>query len=133
MNKHSVIFFDGVCNLCNASVQFAIEHDKKDVFRFTALQGDYAKNILTKFNLNPENMNSIILMEDDKLYNKSSAALRIAKRLNGIFPILYVFIVVPKFIRDWFYDIIAKNRYKWWGKQESCWVPSPELKSKFYN
>lgn len=133
MNKHSVIFFDGVCNLCNASVQFAIEHDKKDVFRFTALQGDYAKNILTKFNLNPENMNSIILMEDDKLYNKSSAALRIAKRLNGIFPILYVFIVVPKFIRDWFYDIIAKNRYKWWGKQKSCWVPSPELKSKFYN
>jgi predicted DCC family thiol-disulfide oxidoreductase YuxK len=127
-----IIFFDGVCNLCNASVQFVIEHDKKDHFHFTALQGDYAKEILPKFNADPKQLSSILLLEDDKLYTKSSAALRVAKKLDGLIPLLYVFLIVPKFIRDWFYDIIAKNRYRWWGKEESCWVPTPELKSKFY-
>ncbi|MCX3266871.1 thiol-disulfide oxidoreductase DCC family protein [Pedobacter agri] len=133
MAQKSVIFFDGVCNLCNASVQFAIEHDKQDVFKFTALQGNYAKAILPKFNINLERINSIILVENDRLYTKSSAALRIAKKLNGFWPMLYAFMIIPKFIRDWFYDIIAKNRYKWWGKQESCWVPTTELKEKFYD
>lgn len=133
MAQKSVIFFDGVCNLCNASVQFAIEHDKQDVFKFTALQGNYAKAILPKFNIDLERINSIILVENDRLYTKSSAALRIAKKLNGFWPMLYAFMIIPKFIRDWFYDIIAKNRYKWWGKQESCWVPTPELKEKFYD
>ncbi|TCD04374.1 DUF393 domain-containing protein [Pedobacter frigidisoli] len=132
MAQKSVIFFDGVCNLCNASVQFAIEHDVKNIFMFTALQGEYAKTILPYFDVDLNKINSIILVQDDKLYTKSSAALRIAKRLNGILPLLYGFIIVPKFIRDWVYDIIAKNRYKWWGKQESCWVPTPELKQKFY-
>jgi len=133
MAQKSVIFFDGVCNLCNASVQFAIEHDKHDIFKFTALQGNYAKAILPKFNIDLERINSIILVENDRLYTKSSAALRIAKKLNGFWPMLYAFMIIPKFIRDWFYDIIAKNRYKWWGKQESCWVPTPELKEKFYD
>ncbi|WP_316830213.1 thiol-disulfide oxidoreductase DCC family protein [Pedobacter aquatilis] len=133
MAEQPVIFFDGICNLCNASVQFAIEHDKRNVFKFTALQGEYAKVVLPEFNVDTQKINSIMLLEDHKLYTKSSAALRIARKLNGLLPVLYVFIVVPKFIRDWFYDIIAKNRYKWWGKQESCWVPTPALKSKFYN
>ncbi|GGI25110.1 thiol-disulfide oxidoreductase DCC family protein [Pedobacter mendelii] len=133
MKTQPVIFFDGVCNLCNASVQFTIEHDKKNVFKFTALQGEYAKTILPKFNVDIEKMNSILLVENEKLYTKSSAALRVAKELSGLLPILYAFIIVPKFIRDWVYDIIAKNRYKWWGRQESCWIPTPELKSKFYN
>ncbi|WP_316738108.1 thiol-disulfide oxidoreductase DCC family protein [Pedobacter aquatilis] len=128
-----VIFFDGVCNLCNASVQFVIEHDKENYFKYSALQGNFAKEILPKFNINPSHLNSILLVENGKLYTKSSAALRVAKKLNGFLPLLYVFIIVPKFIRDWVYDIIAKNRYKWWGKQESCWVPTPELKSKFYD
>ena len=126
-----VIFFDGICNLCNVSVQFAIERDKKNLFKFTALQGEYAKAVLPKFNVDLNQLNSIILLEDGQLYTKSTAALKIAKKLNGLWPTLYVFILVPKFIRDWFYDIIAKNRYKWWGRQESCWLPTPELKQRF--
>lgn len=126
-----VIFFDGICNLCNASVQFAIERDKKNLFKFTALQGEYAKAVLPKFNVDLSQLNSIILLEDGQLYTKSTAALKIARKLNGLWPALYVFILVPKFIRDWFYDIIAKNRYKWWGRQESCWLPTPELKQRF--
>lgn len=132
MVQQPVIFFDGICNLCNASVQFAIEHDDKNIFKFTALQGDYAKKVLPQFDVDLNKINSILLVEDNKLYTKSSAALRVAKNLNGLLPLLYVLMIVPKFIRDWFYDIIAKNRYKWWGKQESCWVPTPELKQKFY-
>ncbi|MCX2477041.1 DCC1-like thiol-disulfide oxidoreductase family protein [Pedobacter sp. MC2016-05] len=126
-----IIFFDGVCNLCNASVQFAIERDKKNLFKFTALQGEYAKAFLPKLNVDLSQLNSIILLEDGQLYTKSTAALKIARKLNGLWPILYVFILVPKFIRDWFYDIIAKNRYKWWGRQESCWLPTAELRQKF--
>ncbi|MFC3562545.1 thiol-disulfide oxidoreductase DCC family protein [Pedobacter jamesrossensis] len=133
MKAQPVIFFDGVCNLCNASVQFVIEHDKENYFKFSALQGEYAQEVLPKFNVNLQNLNSTLLLENGKLYTKSSSALRVAKKLNGLWPLLYSFIIVPKFLRDWGYDIIAKNRYKWWGKQESCWVPTPELKSKFYN
>ncbi|ARS40829.1 thiol-disulfide oxidoreductase [Sphingobacteriaceae bacterium GW460-11-11-14-LB5] len=131
MIQQPIIFFDGVCNLCNASVQFVIAHDKKDQFKFTALQGDYAKEVLSKFNDDPQQLNTILLLQEGRLYTKSSAALRVAGKLNGLIPLLYVFLLVPKFIRDWFYDIIAKNRYQWWGRQESCWVPTPELKSKF--
>lgn len=132
MAQNPVIFFDGVCNLCSASVQFAIEHDKKDIFKFTALQGNYAKTILPKYNVDLNKIDSIILVENDNLYTKSTAALKIARKLSGLWPMLYIFIVIPKSIRDWFYDIIAKNRYKWWGRQESCWVPTAELKQKFY-
>ncbi|MCZ4222066.1 thiol-disulfide oxidoreductase DCC family protein [Pedobacter rhodius] len=133
MAHNPIIFFDGVCNLCNTSVQFVIKHDKANLFSFSALQGNYAKKVLPGFNVDFDKINSILLIENNKLYTKSSAALRVAKKLNGLLPILYVFILVPKFIRDWIYDIIAKNRYKWWGKQESCWVPTPDLKSKFYD
>ncbi|MFW0716838.1 thiol-disulfide oxidoreductase DCC family protein [Pedobacter sp. N23S346] len=131
ISSNPVIFFDGVCNLCNASVQFAIEHDQKDLFKFTALQGEYAKKVLPQFGIDLNKINSIILVENDQLYTKSSAALKIAKHLNGLWPVLYVFMIIPKFIRDAVYDVIAKNRYRWWEKQESCWVPTPALKSKF--
>jgi predicted DCC family thiol-disulfide oxidoreductase YuxK len=131
MIQQPIIFFDGVCNLCNASVQFVIAHDKKHQFRFTALQGDYAKEILPQFNADLGKLNTILLLEDGKLYTKSSAALRIARKLNRLIPLLYAFLIVPKVIRDWVYDIIARNRYRWWGRQESCWVPTPDLKNKF--
>ncbi|RNL54631.1 thiol-disulfide oxidoreductase DCC family protein [Pedobacter jejuensis] len=133
MKTHPVIFFDGICNLCNTSVQFAVKHDKKNIFKFTALQGEYAKTILPKFNIDSTKLNSILLVDGEKVYTKSSAALRVAKKLNGLLPLLYTFIIIPKFIRDWVYDIVAKNRYKWFGKQESCWMPTPELKNKFYD
>jgi len=128
-----IIFFDGVCNLCNAAVQFAIKRDRMDYFRYTALQGEYAKRTLPKFDIDVNKTDSIILLENNQIYTKSSAALRIAKKLHGLWPILYVFVIIPKFIRDWIYDIIAKNRYKWWGKEQSCWLPTAELKGKFYD
>lgn len=131
MQMQAVIFFDGLCNLCNGAVQFTIARDRKNIFRFASLQSAYAAEKLAPFNIAPENLQSFILLENSKVYLRSTAALRVAKKLNGLWPLLYAFIIVPSFIRDAVYDYIAKNRYKWFGKQESCWVPTPELKSKF--
>ncbi len=131
--EKSIIFFDGVCNLCNGSVQFVIERDKQDQFKFAALQTDFAKLELSKYNVDVTSGNSFILLENGKVYQQSTAALRVAKQLGGWWSLLYVFIIVPAFIRNCVYRYIAKNRYKWFGKQESCWVPTPELKQKFYN
>lgn len=130
-HQKPVIFFDGLCNLCNGAVQFALRHEKNDAFRYTALQGQYAKKTLAQFKVNPKQLNSILLIDNGKLYFKSTAALRITKKFKGLWPALYLFILVPAFIRNWVYDIIAKNRYKWFGKKESCWVPTPALKAKF--
>ncbi|SHG22175.1 thiol-disulfide oxidoreductase DCC family protein [Pedobacter caeni] len=128
---HGLIFFDGVCNLCNHSVQFAIKRDHKDYFRFGALQSEIAKEKLAGFNFKAEDLKTIILLENGKIYLRSTAALRIARRLSGGWPILYGFIIIPAFIRDFIYQLISKNRYRIWGKRESCMVPSPELKKKF--
>ncbi len=130
-NKHPVILFDGVCNLCNSSVQFIIKRDKKSVFRFASLQSEFGKKIISKFDLADKNIDSVMLLENNTVRLKSTAALEIAKRLNGIYSLLYAFIIVPKFVRDGVYDFIARNRYRWFGKQESCMIPSPELKRLF--
>ena len=127
----AVIFFDGLCNLCNGAVQFTIERDKQNQFRFASLQSAYAAEKLAPFSIAPENLDSFILLENGKVYLRSTAALRVAKKLNGFWPLLYAFIIVPPFIRNAVYDYIAKNRYKWFGKQQSCWVPTSELKNKF--
>ena len=127
----SIILFDGVCNLCNASVNFIIKHDKKNQFLFASFQSDAAKEILLQFNLKNLNEKSVILIETGKVYDKSTAALKIAKQLKGVFKLLYGFIFVPKFLRDWVYSFLANHRYNWFGKRESCMVPSPELKNKF--
>lgn len=130
---HGMIFFDGVCNLCNHSVQFVIKRDQHDYFRFAALQTEAAKAQLTALNSVPhqEELNTIILLENGKVYDRSTAALRIARKLSGLWPLLYGFMIIPRFIRDFFYQLISKNRYRIWGKQESCMVPSAALKSKF--
>ncbi|MFZ3274008.1 MAG: DCC1-like thiol-disulfide oxidoreductase family protein [Lutibacter sp.] len=127
----SIILFDGVCNLCNASVNFVIKHDKKAQFLFASFQSDAAKEILLQFNLENLNLDSIVLIDDGKIYEKSTAILRIARHLNYGFKSLYFFIVIPKSVRDWLYSYIAKNRYKFFGKRESCMVPSLELKNRF--
>jgi len=127
----SIIIFDDVCNLCNASVNFVIKNDKKEQFLFASFQSDAAKEILLHFNLKNLNGGTVILVEGQKVYEKSTAVLKIAKRLDGPFKAFYAFFIVPKIFRDWVYDFIAKNRYRWFGKRESCMMPSPELKNRF--
>ena len=128
-----LILFDGVCNLCNSSVQYVIKHDKKNVFMFTALQSEVGKDIIKNFNIDTNKTDSILLYTPEKgIDYKSTAALKIAHYLGFPNSLLTVFFVVPPFIRNWVYDYIAKNRYKWYGKKESCMIPTPELKSKFF-
>ena len=129
--KHPVILFDGVCNLCSGGVQYVIKHDPHRLFRFASLQSDFAKNILFHCNSPVKEFNSFVLLEDNKIYTRSTAALRVVRKLDGFVKCLYVFVAVPKFMRDAVYNIIAKNRYKWFGKKQSCWLPSPQLKSLF--
>jgi len=132
-SKYKIILFDGVCNLCNTSVNFVIKNDKKGVFRFAPIQTDFGETILKKYHINTKDTDSIILIDEDNHYIKSTAALYIAKELSGAYPLLFCFMIVPKFIRNWIYDLVAKNRYKWFGKKVSCMIPTPELKNKFYN
>ncbi len=129
--SHPVVLFDGICNLCNRSVQFIIKRDRKKQFHFAALQGKTGQELLRKFNLPADSFNSFILVENGKVYLRSSGALRMAKKLNGAWPLLYAFIIVPKFIRDNIYNWIAKNRYKWYGKRRECMIPTPELRERF--
>jgi predicted DCC family thiol-disulfide oxidoreductase YuxK len=127
-----VILFDGVCNLCNSSVLFVIKHDPKKQFRFVSIQGDYGQQVLKRFQLPPDSLNSFILLKDNQIYTHSTGALKVAKQLSGPWPLLYAFIIVPPFIRNAVYQFIANNRYKWFGKKEQCMVPSPALKELFY-
>lgn len=126
-----VVLFDGVCNLCSSAVQFIIERDKKNKFQFASLQSQYGQEQLTKYYLADKNIDSIVLIEKGKAYIKSSAALHIAKNMDGLYPLAFVFIIVPPFIRNWVYDWVAKNRYKWYGKKDACWIPTPELRARF--
>jgi predicted DCC family thiol-disulfide oxidoreductase YuxK len=126
-----IVLFDGVCNLCNSSVQFILKRDKKNQFVFGSLQGKTGQEYLKKFNLPADTLNSFMLVEDDNLYTKSTGALHMLKYLGGAWPLLYAFIIVPAFIRDAVYNWIARNRYKWFGKKNACWIPTPALKAKF--
>lgn len=130
-NTPKIILFDGVCNLCNSSVQFVIQRDSNKVFRYAALQSDFAKNLLESLNQSAPDVESVILVDGETVYYRSNAALRIAKHLNGAWPMLSIFLIVPRFIRDAVYNFIGRNRYKWFGKQESCMIPTPELKELF--
>lgn len=129
--QSSIIFFDGVCNLCNASINFIIDRDPEKRFLFASLQSNIARQKLEAFGMDTNRMESIILLKDGKIYKESSAALRIALGMNGAWPILYVFWLIPKPIRDFVYRLIAKNRYKWFGKRETCRLPTPDLKERF--
>lgn len=126
-----VVLFDGVCNLCNSSVNWIIDHDKEGKFKFASLQSVYGQNVVKQFNLTGEYMDTVLLLDDDKLYKRSEAVLRIAKHIGGIHTLAYVFIIIPAFVRDMFYNFVARNRYRWFGKQDACRIPTPELKAKF--
>ena len=126
-----IILFDGVCNLCNSSVNFIIDRDPKKPFKFTSLQSDIGQYVLSKYASDKSSFDSVALLQNEQLYIKSSAALRIAKQLSGLWSLMIVFWIIPYPIRDFIYDFIARNRYKWFGKMDACRVPSPELKERF--
>ena len=129
--QHPVILFDGVCNLCNGFVQFVIRQDTGKRFYFASLQSEIARELLKDQSPSAQAMDSVVLIENGRYYRQSPAALRILRQLGGGWPLLYGFIVLPAFLRDWIYDRIAKNRYRWFGQRQACMVPSPELKARF--
>lgn len=129
--KKSIILFDGVCNLCNTSVNFVIKHDTKKQFLFASLQSDAAKELLLQYGIKNLEMKSIILIHNHKIYTKSTAIFLIFKYLNKGLKFCYIGIVIPKFIRDAVYDFIGKHRYKWFGKKQKCMLPTEELKNRF--
>jgi predicted DCC family thiol-disulfide oxidoreductase YuxK len=127
-----ILFFDGLCNLCNRSVQFVLKHDKTGKFRFASLQGIAGQDLLKKTGLaSGEHFDSFVLMDSGKLYTRSLAALRVLKGLGGAWSLLYAFRFIPAFIRDGLYDWIARNRYRWFGRREECWVPSAKWEARF--
>ncbi|MBM7651197.1 thiol-disulfide oxidoreductase DCC family protein [Neobacillus cucumis] len=125
-----IILFDGECNFCDFSVQFIIKRDPNGLFKFALLQSDIGKELLHKYNT-PSNIDSLVLIEDKNCYFKSTAALRVCKNLKGAWKLPYFLLVIPKPLRDFFYEIIAKNRYKWFGTKESCMIPSSEDRNRF--
>lgn len=131
--KNKIILFDGVCNLCNNKVQFVIKHDRDDIFRFAALQSTIGRKLTHERGIDPTQVDSIVLIEPGvAYYTKSTAALKIARSLGGIWGgLARVLEWIPEGIRDRVYDHVAKNRYRWYGKKDACMVPTPELRAKF--
>jgi len=126
-----ILLFDGVCNLCNSTIQFVLKRDKKHYFKFASLQSNYGQLFLKKNKLPTSIYDTFILIEGNSYTIKSSAILKVFKQLSGLWPILYIFIIIPKIIRDALYNIIAKNRYHIFGKKDSCMIPDKEIISRF--
>jgi predicted DCC family thiol-disulfide oxidoreductase YuxK len=127
-----IILFDGICNLCESSVLFVIKHDKKDIFRFVPLQSDLGKEIVKHIGLHSKHIDNVILYEPGISYfYKSAAAIEIARDLGGFFHLGTIFKIIPSSLRNMLYDYVAKNRYLWYGRKESCLIPSAEIISKF--
>jgi len=127
-----IILFDGVCNLCNSSINYIIDHDKQDLFRFVSLQSDLGGTIQEYLDLENKSLDTIILyIPDEAYYIKSTAAIKIMSEFLGLWKLMLIFLILPSSIRDLAYNYVAKNRYKWYGRQESCRIPTLELKAKF--
>lgn len=129
--EHPVIFFDGVCNLCSASVQFVIRHDPERKFRFASLQSKFAADMLCSYGVNSTQLSSVVLLENGVIHSKSAAVFRIARHLKAPYKWIALLRFIPIFISNKVYDFIAANRYRWFGKKATCWLPAPELKSLF--
>lgn len=126
-----LVLFDGVCNFCNFWIKFALKRDRKGKLKFGSLQGETAQRLLPQYGIDPSVITSVIFIEDDIAYHESTAALKICRHLSGGWKLLYALIIIPTFIRDGIYKWIAKNRYKWFGKQESCMLPTAEQRARF--
>jgi predicted DCC family thiol-disulfide oxidoreductase YuxK len=128
---HAVILFDGVCNLCNRSVQFVIAHDRRSYFRFAPLQSETGQRLLAAHALSRDALETVVLIEDGAAYTRSDAALRIVRRLSGLWPLLRHFRIIPRPLRDWVYTQIITHRYQWFGKRDTCMVPEPGMRDRF--
>ena len=131
MKGNTIVFFDGLCNFCNYWVNFSIRRDRQRKLKFAPLQGETAKAVLPTMKINPLANESVIVIENGKVYKDSAAALRIAKNLGGGWKLFYGFIIIPRIIRDGIYKWIARNRYKWYGKKNQCMIPPPEVRDRF--
>jgi predicted DCC family thiol-disulfide oxidoreductase YuxK len=129
-DSDKIVLFDGVCNFCATSVQFIIRHDKTNSLKFASLQSVLGQELLTKYNMSKD-LEGVVFIENNKAYFKSAAAFKIVRYFGGFWQILNIFSVLPLFLTDFGYDIIAKNRYRWFGKKDSCMIPSPEIRSRF--
>lgn len=130
-DEHDVILFDGHCNLCSGLVRFVIARDPRRRFRFAALQSDAGRKIMVAHGRDAGDRDSVLLLQYGRLYSRSAAALRIARGLKGAWPLLAAFLVLPAPLRDIVYRWIARNRYRWFGKQDACMMPTPELSARF--
>jgi predicted DCC family thiol-disulfide oxidoreductase YuxK len=127
----SIILFDGVCNFCNSTVNFIIRHDPNGYFKFAALQSEAGEKLLKEYRIDATKLDTLILIENGIVYTHSTAVLKIFQKLEGWYPILYDFTIIPLFIRDFLYHLFAKYRYKIFGKQETCHIPTKEELSRF--
>ncbi len=125
-----IVLFDGVCNYCNAMVNFSIRHDPEKKFKFATLQSDIGQRLLAEHGIGKD-VDSVILIEDGKAYMHSTAGLRIVRKMSGIYSLCYVFIIVPAFIRDWAYELFAKYRYRLFGRTDTCMIPTPDMRERF--
>jgi predicted DCC family thiol-disulfide oxidoreductase YuxK len=130
-NANAIILFDGVCNLCSAVVRFVIRHDRRNRFRFASLQSANAQRLLAQHKWRGPSLSSVVLITDGRCYDRSRAALEIARRLDAPWPVLYGFVLVPRAVMDWAYDFIGARRYRWFGKRDECWMPDGELGRRF--
>lgn len=130
-NNENIVLFDGVCNLCNSLVQFIIRRDPEVKFTFASLQSVSGKTLLEKYELQTDFIDSIVYIKTDICYQKSTAVLHILKDLGGVWKLCFIFIIIPKFIRDFIYQIISKRRYKLFGKLDSCMLPTPDIEERF--
>ena len=130
-NSHAIILFDGVCNFCDASVNFVIKRDKRGYFRFAPLQEPIGGEIAGRYGIDPHRLETFVLVENGRAYRKSSGALRVARRLGGVYQLSSALIIIPPFIRDFAYDWFARRRYRWFGKKDACMVPTPEVRHRF--
>lgn len=126
-----VVLFDGVCNLCNASIQTLIKLDKNKTLKFASLQSNFGQDVLKQLNLDQDSFKTFIYLKGDEVFTRSSAAIKVFSDFGGLWQMVKLLYIFPKFIRNAVYDFVSSHRYQWFGKKEQCWVPTPALKARF--